>query len=128
MDMPMNLENRFDPVERGDVAALRDLQFDRMRWSLTHAYNTVPHYRQSFDAAGVHPYDLRTLDDLKHFPFTVKNDLRDNYPFGMIATPMRDVVRVHASSGTTGKPTVVAYTQNDIDVWSSVMALSLIPL
>ena len=125
MDIPFNLENRFDPVERGDVAQLRDLQIDRLRWSLTHAYNNVAHYRKSFDAAGVHPYDLRSLDDLKHFPFTVKNDLRDNYPFGMIATPMRDVVRVHASSGTTGKPTVVAYTQNDIDVWSSVMARSI---
>ena len=125
MDMPFNLENRFDPVERGDVGQLRELQLDRLRWSLTHAYNNVPHYRKSFDAAGVHPYDLRSLDDLKHFPFTVKNDLRDNYPFGMIATPMRDVVRVHASSGTTGKPTVVAYTQNDIDVWSSVMARSI---
>jgi phenylacetate-CoA ligase len=125
MDMPFNLENRFDPVERGDLAQLRELQLDRMRWSLTHAYNNVAHYRKSFDAAGVHPYDLRSLDDLKHFPFTVKNDLRDNYPFGMIATPMRDVVRVHASSGTTGKPTVVAYTQNDIDVWSSVMARSI---
>jgi len=123
--MPFNLENRFDPVERGDVAQLRELQLDRLRWSLTHAYNNVAHYRKSFDAAGVHPYDLRSLDDLKHFPFTVKNDLRDNYPFGMIATPMRDVVRVHASSGTTGKPTVVAYTQNDIDVWSSVMARSI---
>jgi phenylacetate-CoA ligase len=125
MDMPFNLENRFDPVERGDVGQLRELQLDRLRWSLTHAYNNVPHYRKSFDAAGVHPYDLRGLDDLKHFPFTVKNDLRDNYPFGMVATPMRDVVRVHASSGTTGKPTVVAYTQNDIDVWSSVMARSI---
>ncbi len=125
MDMPFNLENRFDPVERGDLAQLRELQLDRMRWSLTHAYNNVAHYRKSFDAAGVHPYDLRSLDDLKHFPFTVKSDLRDNYPFGMIATPMRDVVRVHASSGTTGKPTVVAYTQNDIDVWSSVMARSI---
>jgi len=125
MDMPFNLENRFDPVERGDLAQLRELQLDRMRWSLTHAYNNVAHYRKSFDAAGVHPYDLRSLDDLKHFPFTVKNDLRDNYPFGMVATPMRDVVRVHASSGTTGKPTVVAYTQNDIDVWSSVMARSI---
>ncbi len=125
MDMPFNLENRFDPVERGDVGQLRELQLDRLRWSLTHAYNNVPHYRKSFDAAGVHPYDLRGLDDLKHFPFTVKNDLRDNYPFGMVATPMRDVVRVHASSGTTGKPTVVAYTQNDIDVWSGVMARSI---
>jgi phenylacetate-CoA ligase len=125
MDRPFNFENRFDPAEMGDIAQLREQQLDRMRWSLTHAYNNVAHYRQSFDAAGVHPYDLRGLDDLKHFPFTVKNDLRDNYPFGMIATPMRDVVRVHASSGTTGKPTVVAYTQNDIDVWSNVMARSI---
>lgn len=125
MDMPFNLENRFDSVEMSDVAQLRELQLDRMRWSLTHAYNNVPFYRNSFDDAGVHPYDLRSLDDLRHFPFTVKNDLRDNYPFGMVAVPMREVVRVHASSGTTGKPTVVAYTQNDIDVWSDVMARSI---
>lgn len=125
MDMPFNLENRFDSAEMSDVAQLRELQLDRMRWSLTHAYNNVPFYRHGFDEAGVHPYDLRSLDDLRHFPFTVKSDLRDNYPFGMVAVPMRDVVRVHASSGTTGRPTVVAYTQNDINVWSDMMARSI---
>ncbi|MEQ9507417.1 MAG: phenylacetate--CoA ligase, partial [Alloalcanivorax xenomutans] len=113
--MPFNLENRFDPVERVSVDELKQLQVERLRWSLTHAYNNVPFYRKAFDDAGVHPYDLKSLDDLRHFPFTTKSDLRDNYPFGMLATPMREVVRVLASSGTTGKPTVVAYTQNDIN-------------
>ncbi|WP_421705162.1 phenylacetate--CoA ligase PaaK [Alloalcanivorax xenomutans] len=123
--MPFNLENRFDPVERVSVDELKQLQVERLRWSLTHAYNNVPFYRKAFDDAGVHPYDLKSLDDLRHFPFTTKSDLRDNYPFGMLATPMREVVRVHASSGTTGKPTVVAYTQNDINNWADVMARSI---
>ena len=125
MNMPFNLENRFDPVERVSVDELKQLQVERLRWSLTHAYNNVPFYRKAFDDAGVHPYDLKSLDDLRHFPFTTKSDLRDNYPFGMLATPMREVVRVHASSGTTGKPTVVAYTQNDINNWADVMARSI---
>ncbi|MBA4723133.1 MAG: phenylacetate--CoA ligase [Alcanivorax sp.] len=125
MNMPFNLENRFDPVERVSVDELKQLQVERLRWSLTHAYNNVPFYRKAFDDAGVHPYDLKSLDDLRHFPFTTKSDLRDNYPFGMLATPMREVVRVHASSGTTGKPTVVAYTQNDINSWADVMARSI---
>ncbi|WP_262460101.1 phenylacetate--CoA ligase PaaK [Alloalcanivorax balearicus] len=123
--MPFNLENRFDPVERVSVDELKQLQVERLRWSLTHAYNNVAFYRKAFDDAGVHPYDLKSLDDLRHFPFTTKSDLRDNYPFGMLATPMREVVRVHASSGTTGKPTVVAYTQNDINNWADVMARSI---
>jgi phenylacetate-CoA ligase len=96
-----------------------------MRWSLMHAYENVPFYRQGFDAAGVHPRELNSLADLATFPFTVKNDLRDNYPYGMFAVPMRDIVRLHASSGTTGKPTVVGYTQKDIDTWASVVARSL---
>ncbi len=125
MNMPFNLENRFDPVERVSVDELKQLQVERLRWSLTHAYNNVAFYRKAFDDAGVHPYDLKSLDDLRHFPFTTKSDLRDNYPFGMLATPMREVVRVHASSGTTGKPTVVAYTQNDINNWADVMARSI---
>ncbi|ASK35359.1 phenylacetate--CoA ligase [Alcanivorax sp. N3-2A] len=125
MNMPANTEHRLDDIETGSVEQLRELQLERMRWSLAHAYNNVPFYRKAFDDKGVHPYDLRTLEDIKNFPFTIKSDLRDNYPFGMVATPMRDVVRVHASSGTTGKPTVVAYTQNDIDNWASVVARSI---
>jgi phenylacetate-CoA ligase len=91
-----------------------------MKWSLQHAYDNVPHYRNAFDQAGVHPDDLKSLADLAKFPFTGKKDLRDNYPFGLFAVPREQVVRVHASSGTTGKPTVVGYTQNDIDTWATV--------
>ena len=101
------------------------MQFERLRWSLAHAYENVPHYRRSFDAAGVRPEHLRTLEDLSRFPFTVKNDLRDNYPFGMFAVPREKVVRIHASSGTTGKPTVVGYTQRDIDTWAGLVARSI---
>ena len=96
-----------------------------MKWSLGHAYANAPFYRQSFDAAGVHPGDLGSLSDLARFPFTLKTDLRGHYPFGMFAVPRPRVVRVHASSGTTGKPTVVGYTRNDIEMWATVMARSL---
>ena len=96
-----------------------------MQWTLTHAYDNVPHYRRAFDAKGVHPGDLKSLADLAHFPFTVKTDLRDNYPFGMFAVPREQVSRIHASSGTTGKPTVVGYTRRDIDTWATVMARSI---
>ena len=96
-----------------------------MRRSLVHAYARVPHYRAAFDASGVRPDDLRTLADLAKFPFTTKQDLRANYPFGMFAVPMDDVVRIHASSGTTGKPTVVGYTRGDLDTWAEVMARSM---
>jgi phenylacetate-CoA ligase len=96
-----------DPIETADADSLRELQLERMRWSLHHAYANVPHYRQAFDAKGVHPDDLQSLEDLAHFPFTTKADLRANYPFGMFATPMEQVVRVLASSGTTGTPPVV---------------------
>jgi phenylacetate-CoA ligase len=96
-----------------------------MKWSIKHAYDNVPHYRKKYDAAGVHPDDLKQLSDLAKFPFTTKADLRDTYPFGMFATPMRDVVRIHASSGTTGKPTVVGYTKNDIAMWAQLMARSM---
>ena len=92
---------------------------------LRRAYECVPHYRRKFDAAGVHPDDLRTLADLTAFPFTTKEDLRENYPFGMFAVPMEKIVRIHASSGTTGKPTVVGYTQRDIDTWADLMARSI---
>jgi phenylacetate-CoA ligase len=114
-----------EPIERASADELRALQLTRLRWSLDHAYEHVPHYRKAFDAKGVHPRDLRSLEDLAKFPFTVKTDLRDNYPFGMFAVPREQVVRVHASSGTTGKPTVVGYTRNDIDVWATVMARSI---
>ncbi|HTQ00818.1 MAG TPA: phenylacetate--CoA ligase PaaK [Casimicrobiaceae bacterium] len=114
-----------EPVERASRDELRALQLTRLRWSLAHAYEHVPHYRKAFDAKGVHPRDLRALEDLAKFPFTVKADLRDNYPFGMFAVPREQVVRIHASSGTTGKPTVVGYTRNDIDMWATVMARSI---
>ena len=105
--------------------ALQSLQLERLRSSLRHAYENVDFYRQAFDAKGVHPSDLKCLSDLAKFPFTTKSDLRDNYPFGMFAVPMDDIVRVHASSGTTGKPTVVGYTKKDIETWSQVVARSI---
>jgi phenylacetate-CoA ligase len=114
-----------DPIEVASVDELRSLQLERLRWSLRHAYDNVPHYRAAFDAGGVHPDDLRELGDLSRFPFTTKQDLRDNYPFGMFAVPREQVARIHASSGTTGKPTVVGYTQRDIDTWADVVARSL---
>jgi phenylacetate-CoA ligase len=117
----MNLES----IETASLDELRALQLQRLQWSLRHAYENVAHYRESFRAAGVHPHDLRSLDDLAKFPFTVKDDLRANYPFGMFAVPREQVVRVHASSGTTGKPTVVGYTAQDIDTWALLMARSI---
>jgi phenylacetate-CoA ligase len=112
-------------VERIGVDELRALQLERLRWTLRHAYANVPFYRAKFDAAGVHPDDCRELADLAKFPATTKDDLRDNYPFGMFAVPEADVRRIHASSGTTGKPTVVGYTERDIDTWATVMARSI---
>jgi len=114
-----------EPIERASRDELAHVQLERMRRSLAHAYARVPHYRAAFDAAGVRPDDLRTLADLAKFPFTTKQDLRANYPFGMFAVPMDDVVRIHASSGTTGKPTVVGYTRGDLDMWADVMARSM---
>ncbi|WP_324709460.1 phenylacetate--CoA ligase PaaK [Pseudomonas citronellolis] len=114
-----------DPLETASLDELRQHQLDRLRWSLKHAYDNVPLYRQRFAEAGVHPDDLKSLDDLAKFPFTGKNDLRDNYPYGMFAVPQSEIVRLHASSGTTGKPTVVGYTQNDIDTWANVVARSI---
>ena len=99
-----------EPIEKASIDELRALQLERLQWSLRHAYENVAFYRGSFDAAGAHPDDLQSLSDLARFPFTVKQDLRDQYPFGMFALPREQVVRVHASSGTTGKPTVVGYT------------------
>jgi phenylacetate-CoA ligase len=120
---PMN--NALDPIERASRDEIAALQLSRLRWSLARAYEKVPHYRKAFDAAGVHPDDLKQLSDLVKFPFTTKKDLRDNYPFGMFAVPRDEVVRIHASSGTTGKPTVVGYTKNDIDVWADLVARSI---
>ncbi|SDC45528.1 phenylacetate-CoA ligase [Massilia sp. PDC64] len=114
-----------DPIERASRDELQALQLERLKWSLKHAYDNVPHYRRAFDEAGVHPDDLKTLADLAKFPFTEKKTLRDNYPFGLFAVPREQVVRVHASSGTTGKPTVVGYTQRDIDTWANVVARSI---
>ena len=114
-----------EPIERASRDELQALQLQRLQWTLQHAYDNVPHYRAAFDAAGVHPADFKTLADLAKFPFTEKKALRDNYPFGMFAVPREQVVRVHASSGTTGKPTVVGYTQNDIDTWANIVARSI---
>ena len=114
-----------EPIEKGSRRKLRALQLKRLKWSLAHAYRNVPRYRAKFDAAGVKPKDLRSLDDLAKFPLTTKADLRETYPFGMFAVPMDKIVRVHASSGTTGKPTVVGYTKKDIATWSHLMARSL---
>lgn len=114
-----------DPIERVSRDELSRLQLERLQWSLHHAYQNVPFYRQRFDAHGVHPSDCKELADLARFPFTKKQDLRDNYPFGMFAVPRREVARIHASSGTTGKPTVVGYTKRDIEVWADVMARSI---
>ncbi len=114
-----------EPIECASRDELQALQLKRLQWTLQHAYDHVPHYRKKFDAAGVHPRDCRTLADLAKFPLTAKKDLRDNYPFGLFAVPREQVVRVHASSGTTGKPTVVGYTQNDVDMWANVMARSM---
>ena len=119
------MSNLADEAERLSLDELRALQLRRLQWTLQHAYDNVPFYRKSFDAAGVHPKDCRSLEDLRHFPFTTKQDLRDNYPFGMFAVPQDQLARVHASSGTTGKPTVVGYTKRDIDTWAEVVARSI---
>ncbi|MDD1016660.1 phenylacetate--CoA ligase PaaK [Pseudomonas rubra] len=114
-----------DRLEQASLDELRHHQLQRLRQSLTHAYNNVPWYREQFHALDVHPYDLNQLEDLARFPLTSKAELRDHYPFGLFAVPMDQVSRLHASSGTTGKPTVVGYTRNDIDVWSSLVARSI---
>ncbi len=114
-----------EPIEVASRDEIAALQLDRLKHALRYAYANVPHYRAKWDAAGVAPDDCRTLDDLAKFPFTTKADLRDTYPFGMIAVPHDRIARIHASSGTTGKPTVVAYTKADVDMWSDVMARSI---
>ena len=114
-----------EPIEKAGVDELRALQLKRLQATLRHAYLHSPVYRAKFDAAGVHPDDCRSLADLQKFPFTTKADLRDNYPFGLFAVPRERCARIHASSGTTGRPTVVGYTQKDIDTWAHLMARSI---
>ncbi len=129
--MPEALPNRgastesLEAIERASLDELRELQLVRLQWSLRHAYDNVAHYRRAFDAAGVHPDDCKALEDLARFPFTTKQDLRDNYPFGMFAVAQSEVTRIHASSGTTGLPTVVGYNAADIATWSTLMARSI---
>ena len=114
-----------DPLEMASRDEIAATQLARLKQTLAHAYANVAHYKQAFDGAGAHPDDLTSLEDLARFPFTVKDDLRKSYPFGMFAVPREQVLRIHASSGTTGKPTVVGYTRNDIDIWAEVVARSM---
>jgi phenylacetate-CoA ligase len=122
---PLQAEQTVEPIEKANPEELQILQLKRLQWSLRHAYERVPRYRQKFEAAAVEPLDLQQLADLQRFPFTTKDDLRENYPFGMFAVPRNEILRIHASSGTTGKPTIVGYTRNDLDVWSRLMARSI---
>ena len=114
-----------EPIELASRDEIAALQLQRLKWTLRHVYDNVPHYWKKFDEAGVHPDDLVTLDDLAKFPFTAKADLRANYPYGMFAVPREQLVRVHASSGTTGKPTVVGYTRADLDNWAALVTRSI---
>jgi phenylacetate-CoA ligase len=115
----------FDPIEIASRDEISALQLERLKRTLTHVYGKVAHYKQAFDKAGVHPDDLKTLDDLRKFPFTAKGDLRDNYPFGLMAMPRDQLLRIHASSGTTGKPTVVGYSRRDVETWADIIARSM---
>lgn len=114
-----------DAIEQASRDEITALQLERLKWSVNHAYSNVEHYRRVFDSAGAHPSDIKSLEDLRRFPFLNKSDLRDHYPFGLFAVPRERVVRIHASSGTTGKPTVVGYTQRDIDTWAGLVARSI---
>jgi len=125
MPKPIRADENVEPIERASLDELRALQLDRLTWSLRHAYRNVAHYKTAFDAAGVHPDDVRDLADLAKLPFTTKETLRRHFPYGMFAVPRDQVVRVHASSGTTGRPTVVGYTSGDLDTWATVMARTL---
>jgi phenylacetate-CoA ligase len=116
---------RLDPIETASVDELRTLQLERLRWTVRHAYENVAHYRAAFDEAGAHPQDIKALEDLARLPLTTKEDLRRGYPFGMFAVPRERIARIHASSGTTGQPTVVGYTAEDLDTWATVMARSI---
>ena len=125
MSVNPGAHDQLESIERTSIDELRHLQFERLQWSLQHACANSPVYKRKFEEHGVHPDDCKSLDDLGKFPFTTKADFRDNYPFGMFAVPMEQIVRFHASSGTTGKPVVVAYTQQDIDTWAVVAARSI---
>src|SRR5476649_865293 len=120
--LPYMFDRAAETMPRNELKAL---QLSRLKHTLERAYNKVPHYKKKFDAAGVKPGDLKTLADLARVPFTVKTDLRDNYPFGMFAVPREQILRLHASSGTTGKPTVVGYTKGDLNIWADLMARCL---
>ena len=122
---PSSLPRGLDPIETASRDEISALQLDRLRWSIAHAYQNVAHYRRAFDSRGVHPSDLQDLSDLAKFPFLLKSDLRAYYPFGMFAVSREQVVRIHASSGTTGQPTVVGYTRTDIDTWTGLVARSI---
>jgi phenylacetate-CoA ligase len=124
-EVPLGVLDQLEAIEQASKDELAGLQLARLKDTLAQAYHHVPHYKAKFDAAGVHPDDLKELHDLAAFPFTTKDDLRQNYPFGMFAVPITDIVRVHASSGTTGRPTVVGYTQSDIDTWALLVARSI---
>ena len=115
----------FDPIETASRDEIAALQLESLKWTLSRAYDNVAHYKKTFDQAGVHPGDLKTIYDLSKFPFTAKDDLRAHYPFGMFAIPRDQVLRIHASSGTTGKPTVVGYSRRDLDTWAGLMARSM---
>src|SRR5580704_1108603 len=121
----MGTADQIEPIEKASADELAALQLSRLKDAVCHAYDRVPCYKDKFDAAGVHPGDLKALADIAKFPFTTKQDLRENYPFGMLAVPMDEIMRIHASSGTTGNPTVVAYTRGDIQTWSQLMARSI---
>jgi phenylacetate-CoA ligase len=121
----MPTHESFDPIETASRDEIATLQLERLKWTLSHAYSNVAHYKKAFDKVGVHPGDLKALDDLRKFPFTAKDDLRVHYPFGMFAIPRDQVLRIHASSGTTGKPTVVGYSRRDLDTWAGLMARSM---
>ena len=125
LDRSTYIPYALEPIETASRDEIAALQLERLKWTLQHAYANVPAYRRKLDAAGVAPADLKRLEDLARFPFTTKLDLRDNYPFGLLAVPRERIVRIHASSGTTGKPTVVGYTQRDIDTWADLMARSI---
>src|SRR5262249_15643623 len=117
--------HELEPIERASIDEIRALQLERLRWTLAHAYDNVPRYRERFDAARAHPRALGDFADLARFPFTTKEDLRETYPFGMLAVPRERVARIHASSGTTGKRTIVGYTLKDLDTWADICARSI---
>ncbi len=122
---PGPVKKELDRIEVASRDEIAGLQLERLRWSLNHAYDNVPRYREKFEQQGVHPSDLTTLEDLARFPFSAKEDLRETFPYGMFAVPREQVMRVHASSGTTGKPTVVGYTAKDLETWSKLVARSI---